>query len=270
MEIRTLRLSSLLRAVVLICMLLCSGAPVSDARWRKWIGRVCNPFTSAYGPWLSGKATFYSGGDQGNACGYGRLTGAIFGRNFAAVSPRIYLGGLACGMCLEVKCVGHPGCRRGVARVTVTDLCPARPPNMAFCAGGKLHLDLGRDVFPVICNPRVGVAPIRFRAVPCARYRTLNIILNGNRYGYMAIVVMSIPGSGRVIRMDVRGRGGRNWEPLRRDWGATFMRTGRPLRYPVSIRVSILGKLCRLIARNCIKGQFFNGRKLSCSYSASI
>ncbi|GBG75428.1 hypothetical protein CBR_g20058 [Chara braunii] len=230
------------------------------------IGSICNPLLSATGPWISGHATFYDDHGRGGACGYGRLGSELFGGRYAAGSPRVYLGGMACGMCLEVKCVGVPACKPATVRVTVTDLCPDRPPNTQWCGGGKLHLDMATAAFPVIANPRAGHVPIQFRSVPCAPYKMLKLHLRGNMFGWLEVTALGIPGSGKVLKMEVAGSDG-SWVVMKRAFGAAWAVAGRPMRSPISVRIAIFGKLCKLVAKNCISGQNFNGVDLSCAYS---
>ncbi|GBG61802.1 hypothetical protein CBR_g23762 [Chara braunii] len=256
--------TSKLFLVAVIAVLTLACFHVGGARGFS-IGGICNPLLSARGPWINGHSTFYDDHGRGGACGYGPLGSQLFANRFAAGSPRVYLGGLACGMCLEVRCVGSRACRRSSVRLTVTDLCPPGYPNTQWCGGGKLHLDISKNAFPIIADPRAGHVPIQFRSVPCAPYRILRLNLRGHMW-WLEVTALAIPGSGRILRMEVAGRGGR-WRSMKRSFGAAWSTTGASLRLPISVRISILGKFCKLIARDCIKGQIYNGKQLSCRYS---
>ncbi|GBG90673.1 hypothetical protein CBR_g51021 [Chara braunii] len=201
------------------------------------IGNICNPLLSARGPWINGQATFYDDHGRGGACGYGSLGSQLFGGRYAAGSPRVYLGGLACGMCFEVKCVRSTACKAGSVRVTITDLCPPRAPNSRWCGGGKLHLDMGRQAFPVIANPRAGAVPIQFRSIPCAPYKVLKLHLRGSRF-WLEVTALAIPGSGRILKMEVAAAGGK-WVAMKRAFGAAWAVTGQPMRTPISVKISI-------------------------------
>ncbi|GBG70292.1 hypothetical protein CBR_g6419 [Chara braunii] len=233
------------------------------------IGNICNPLLSARGPWINGHSTFYDDFGRGGACGYGRIGSQLYRNRFAAGSPRVYLGGLACGMCMEVKCVNSPACRPGSVRVTITDLCPPKYPNLRWCTGGKIHLDMARGAFPVIANPGAGHVPIQFRSVPCAPFRLLKFTLRGNRWGWLEVTTLTIPGSGRVLRLEYAMKGGA-WTGMSRAFGAAWATKGKFLRFPISIRIAVFGKFCKLVAKDCIKGQFWNGQQLSCSYSVGL
>ncbi|GBG61793.1 hypothetical protein CBR_g23752 [Chara braunii] len=252
----------LLVAAIAVLALVCFH--VGGARGFS-IGSICNPLLSARGPWINGHSTFYDDHGRGGACGYGALGSQLYGTRFAAGSPRVYLGGLACGMCLEVRCVGSRACRRSSVRLTITDLCPPGYPNTQWCGGGKLHLDIGKDAFPIIADPRAGHVPIQFRSVPCAPYKVLKLNLRGHRW-WLEVTALAIPGSGRVLKMEVAGKGGR-WVSMKRAFGAAWSTAGSTLQTPISVRISIFGKLCKLIAKDCINGQIYNGRQLSCAYT---
>ncbi|GBG61628.1 hypothetical protein CBR_g22426 [Chara braunii] len=269
-SLQSLKLPKVL-LVITIWLALLSKAEFS-AR-ASLVSSLCNLFAGNPGLWQDGRATYYGseafGGDNehNGACGYGTLSAAFVGHNYAAASPVIFESGRACGGCFEVQCRGNGyPCRAGTARVTVTDLCPPIPPNLRHCAGGKAHLDLGVRVFPIIADPRAGVVDIRFRTVPCGRFNAITFFIRGNVYGWLSLVVMGVPASGRVVGMEVKASGSTNWEALRHDYGAAYMRTGRPLRTPISVRLSIFGKLCRMTAMNCIPTGFKDRQKVSCSY----
>eukprot|EP00244_Chara_vulgaris_P007598 TRINITY_DN2832_c0_g2_i4.p1 TRINITY_DN2832_c0_g2~~TRINITY_DN2832_c0_g2_i4.p1 ORF type:complete len:262 (+),score=31.04 TRINITY_DN2832_c0_g2_i4:532-1317(+) len=231
------------------------------------IANICNPLLSSTGPWISGHATYYDDNGQGGACGYGSIGSQLFAGRYAAGSPRVYLAGMACGMCVEVKCVGSAACKPTTVRVTVTDLCPDSPPNTNWCGGGKLHLDLAKDAFPVIANPLVGHVPIQFRTVPCAEYKTLKLNLRGHKF-WLEVTALGIPGSGKVLKMEVAGADG-SWVEMKRAFGAAWAIAGKPMQTPISVRLSVFGKLCKLVAKNCISGQNFNGMQLTCGYSVT-
>ncbi|GBG88488.1 hypothetical protein CBR_g47958 [Chara braunii] len=226
---------------------------------------LCNHLLGAQGPWINAHATFYDDGGRGGACGYGSLGSQLFSNRFAAGSPAVYLGGLTCGMCVEVKCVESPACKAGSVRLTITDLCPPGAPNTQWCGGGKRHLDLAKGAFPVIANPGAGHVPIQFRTVPCAPYNVLTLNLRGHQW-WLEVTAVGIPGSGRILRVEVAGNGS-PWTVMKRAYGAAWATAGSTLRSPISVRVSIFGNLCKLTARDCIKGPIYNGRKVTCGYS---
>eukprot|EP00244_Chara_vulgaris_P012700 TRINITY_DN682_c0_g2_i2.p1 TRINITY_DN682_c0_g2~~TRINITY_DN682_c0_g2_i2.p1 ORF type:complete len:301 (+),score=9.94 TRINITY_DN682_c0_g2_i2:409-1311(+) len=237
------------------------------------VSRLCNLFTGNPGPWQNGRSTYYGSeafgrdNEHNGACGYGSLSAAFVGHNYAAASPVIFQGGRACGGCFEVQCRGNGyPCRSGTARVTITDLCPPIPPNLQHCAGGKAHLDLGVRVFPIIADPKAGHVDIRYRTVPCGRFNAVTFFIRGNHYGWLSLVVMGVPASGRVVGMEVKAARSNTWESLRHDFGASYVRTGRPLSTPISVRISIFGKLCRMTAVDCIPNGFRDMQKVTCSY----
>eukprot|EP00244_Chara_vulgaris_P014773 TRINITY_DN946_c0_g2_i1.p1 TRINITY_DN946_c0_g2~~TRINITY_DN946_c0_g2_i1.p1 ORF type:complete len:267 (-),score=42.57 TRINITY_DN946_c0_g2_i1:468-1238(-) len=225
----------------------------------------CNPFQASTGPWTAGTATFYSGG-RGGACGFGGLGYTIYGERYAAASLKIWQNGAACGMCVEMKCTGPRGCYAGkVVKVTITDHCPNTPPNLAHCGPSKNHIDMGRNAFPVIANPMVGVINTLYRVVPCNAYSTFQVQVNGNRYGWLSLLIAQIPGSGRVVGCEVQGAGSSSWESLRRVWGSNWVRTGRPLAAPINVRLSLLGQICKVTSTNCIPRGFYFGQVVKCN-----
>ncbi|GBG74084.1 hypothetical protein CBR_g17795 [Chara braunii] len=248
-------------ALVGAMLVLISLSSVVEAQF----GGFCDPFQAPTGGWTGGTATFYSGG-RGGACGFGGLGYAIYGERYAAASMKIWQNGAACGMCVEIKCMGPSGCYAGkIVKVTITDFCPNTHPNLAHCGPEKNHIDMGQNSFPVIANPRVGVINIQYRVVPCNAYGNFQVQINGNQYGWLSLLIAQIPGSGRVVGCEVQGAGMNYWEGLRRVWGSNWMRTGTPLKTPIHVRLSLLGQICKVTSRNCIPNGFYFGQAVKCN-----
>ena len=70
---------------------------------------------SINGQSTSGKATYYGGNVNGNACGYNSLATATFPYGFmAACGGTVFDNGYGCGKCYRITCIGpygtNPGC----------------------------------------------------------------------------------------------------------------------------------------------------------------
>ena len=95
----------------------------------------------------AGQATFYDADGRGK-CSFDRAPG----EPVAAINAADFGEATACGACAEVE---GPA---GVVTVRVTDRCSG-------CGEG--NLDLSRDAFARIAEPKRGRVPVRWRWVPC-------------------------------------------------------------------------------------------------------
>ncbi|GBG70289.1 hypothetical protein CBR_g6416 [Chara braunii] len=258
--------SQFARSLAAVCLLVaCCCVPSVDGGILNGVANrlgLCNPPDEQ---WQSGTGTFYSGG-HGGACGFAGLGYSIFAENYVAVSTALWNSGAACGTCLEVRCKGpSSACIAGATiKVTVTDFCPNTYPNLAHCGTDKHHLDLGENVFPKIAARSVGVIDLEYRRVPCVQAPSITVSVEGNQYGYLALNLMRLPGAGTVAQLEIKGANGA-YEQCRRDWGNTFVRTGKPIEAPLSLRVSV-GGICTFEAKDCIKSLNF-GSSVTCSYN---
>lgn len=96
----------------------------------------------------AGEATFYDADGTGK-CSFDAAPGALV----AAINKADFGDAVGCGACAEID---GPA---GAVTVRVVDRCPG-------CKAGSL--DLSREAFARIADPKAGRVPIRWRWVPCA------------------------------------------------------------------------------------------------------
>ena len=92
-----------------------------------------SPVSSGSGNFSPGKATYYGGNENGNACGYNDLPKVSFPFGFgSAAGGDVFNDGYGCGACFEISCEGpygnNPGCvcdgSAPTVIVQVNDQCP--------------------------------------------------------------------------------------------------------------------------------------------------
>ena len=169
-----------------------------------------------------GVATFYASVNGGGNCSF---VVPPAGNLVVALSPAEYAAAGACGTYLDVS---GP---RGSVRVKVVDQCPE-------CQAG--HLDLSREAFARIADPKRGLVPITYRAVadpPLPGPLSFRVKEGASRW-WLAVLVDNH--GDRLTRVEVLS-GGR-WRPLvRQDYNYWIAQSGLGPG-PFTIRVSdVLG-----------------------------
>ena len=96
----------------------------------------------------TGIATFYDADGSGN-CSFPASPNDL---DVAAFNTEEYAGSATCGACVSVKGA------RGEITVRIVDRCPG-------CERG--HIDLSREAFAKIDEPKRGRVPIEYQFVPC-------------------------------------------------------------------------------------------------------
>lgn len=96
----------------------------------------------------TGIATFYAA-DGSGSCSYDASPDDL---DVVALDPDEYAASAACGACIHVT---GP---KGEVTVRVTDSCPG-------CENG--HLDLSREAFAKIADPKAGRVSISYQSMPC-------------------------------------------------------------------------------------------------------
>uniref|UniRef100_A0ACD5WZJ4 Uncharacterized protein n=1 Tax=Avena sativa TaxID=4498 RepID=A0ACD5WZJ4_AVESA len=183
------------------------------------------PAAVADGGWMEAHATFY--GDESGAetmqgaCGYGDLFQQGYGLDTTALSVALFSDGWACGGCYEIQCHGSPDCKPDPVTVTATNLCPANysKPNENWCNPPLKHFDLSKPVFlRLVTDFRVGIIPVQYRRVPCAKKGGIRIEITGNQF-WIGVLVFNVAGSGEVKALAVKGSGDGQWRDMKRNWG---------------------------------------------------
>jgi len=123
-----------------------------------------------YGDAASGKATYYGGNENGNACGYIKVNKDTFPYGYyAAIGGSNFDDGYGCGKCYKIKCEGpygtNPSCHCSDSPEVVVqalDQCPE-------CSDS--HFDLNPTAMAKIVGPGLsgtcGVIQISYERVDC-------------------------------------------------------------------------------------------------------
>ncbi|KAM3211471.1 hypothetical protein ACQJBY_064933 [Aegilops geniculata] len=181
----------------------------------------------ASGGWMDAHATFY-GDETGaetmqGACGYGNLFEQGYGLDTTALSVALFSDGWSCGGCYEIQCHGDPHCKPGEPPVTVTatNLCPANysKPYENWCNPPLKHFDLSKPMFlRLVTDFHVGIIPVQYRRVPCAKKGGIRIEMTGNQY-WVGVLVFNVAGPGEVKVLAVKGAKDGQWRNMKRNWG---------------------------------------------------
>ncbi|CAM0910789.1 unnamed protein product [Alopecurus aequalis] len=182
------------------------------------------PSAVADGGWMEAHATFY--GDESGAetmqgaCGYGDLFQQGYGLDTTALSVALFSDGWACGGCYEIQCHDNPDCKPDPVTVTATNLCPANysKPNENWCNPPLKHFDLSKPVFLRLADFRVGIIPVQYRRVPCAKKGGVRVEMTGNQF-WIGVLVFNVAGSGEVKALAVKGSEDGQWRAMKRNWG---------------------------------------------------
>ncbi|CAM6081923.1 unnamed protein product [Calypogeia fissa] len=174
-----------------------------------------------YYSWCPGHATFYGGpdaaGTDGGSCGYQNPFALGYGQHTAAISDMIYDGGLACGACFEVKCVGS-NCHSNSVVVTATN----ESPQVTTATPGP-HFDLSQPAFDVVSPESAGHIIIEYRRVSCQKQGGIRFQIEGSKY-WMSVLVYNVGGAGDVRSLSVKGAN-TGWVALQHIWGQTWSST---------------------------------------------
>lgn len=171
---------------------------------------VSQPTPGGVGDWISGKATYYGGNPNGNACGYNDLPQVSFPYGLSvAIGGDEFDDGYGCGACFEVTCEGphghNPGCfcadgEQKKVIVQATDQCPE-------C--DSTHLDLNTAAFASIVGEGVagtcGVINTSFRRVSCDFNSNIKIRSKSGTSGFWyGLHVDDVAGYGAIQSVNLR------------------------------------------------------------------
>jgi hypothetical protein len=170
------------------------------------------PVSSGTGDTSPGKATFYGGNENGNACGYTDLPYVSFPFGFgAAAGGENFRGGLGCGACFEITCEGPYGfnpsclCDAGTPTVVVqvNDWCPECPDT---------HFDLNPNSMELITGDGLagtcGEISTQIRRVNCDFQSNIKIrSKGGTSANWYALHVDDVAGYGDISTIRLRAAG---------------------------------------------------------------
>ncbi|CAO2210330.1 unnamed protein product [Urochloa humidicola] len=223
--------------------------------------------------WQAAHATFY-GDETGaetmqGACGYGNLFEQGYGLETTALSVALFNESWSCGGCYELRCQGSAACAAGGAPVTVTatNLCPANysKPNENWCNPPLRHFDLSKPMFlRLVTDFRVGIIPVAYRRVPCAKRGGVRFEMKGNQW-WFAVLVFNVAGAGEVKAVAARGSGDGQWVDMSRNWGQIWTsgnsrQVGQGLSFRVVAGDGRAVELDNVVPQGWAFGQSFEGR----------
>eukprot|EP01083_Nonionella_stella_P290461 988297_1 len=158
---------------------------------------------------ISGKATYYGGNENGNACGFKEVAKSSFPYGYYAATGSLNFDtGYGCGKCFRITCIGPDGnnpqcfCSSDTPSVIVQtlDQCPE-------CS--TYHFDLNPTAMERIVAPGLsgtcGVIEITYERVPCD-YNTPIRVRNKagtSRYWY-GLHLDNIAGAGDASSIELR------------------------------------------------------------------
>ncbi|EFJ20459.1 hypothetical protein SELMODRAFT_171427 [Selaginella moellendorffii] len=214
--------------------------------------------------WEPATATWYGSpngaGTDGGACGYGSLPNTPYGSDVGAGSPILFMNGIGCGTCFEVKCVDGQLCSPQPVNVVITDECPG-----GYCSGGRTHFDLSGTAFGKMASGSAniqhllaaGVLNVLYRRAPCI-YKSQGVVFqvaDGSTPFWFETVIRYLDGPGDLATVELQQFGSSAWQPMSQVWGANWCLNaggGTPLRAPFSIRLTALQTGEKIIAHNVI------------------
>ncbi|KAM5583904.1 expansin-A23-like [Rosa sericea] len=185
--------------------------------------------------WFTGAHASLYGDMQGRGtmegeCGYGDLNKREYNLQTAALSKALFNDGLACGACFAIMCVDDKkGCKpsAGSAVVTATDYCPpiyTKPPNGTnnWCNPPLKHFKLSMPMFTRIAEEKVGVVPVVYRRVPCAKGGGVKFQLFKGNSNLMRVLLYNVAGAGDVSNVKIKGSIISGWLQMSRIQGQTW------------------------------------------------
>ncbi|KAK7262170.1 hypothetical protein RJT34_29731 [Clitoria ternatea] len=171
------------------------------------------------------RASFYGSPDgygvSSGACGFGEYGRMVNNGIVAAVSGRLWRNGAACGTCYQVRCKIAEYCNANGANVVVTDY--GEGDRTDFILSPRALEQLGRNNASEKLK-KYGVLDIEYKRVPC-RYPgnvLFHVKESSNNPGYFAVILLNVNGKYDVTAVELWRKERRQWEPLRRVYGAVF------------------------------------------------
>ncbi|XP_058732776.1 putative expansin-B2 [Vicia villosa] len=216
--------------------------------------------------WQGAIATWYGppngAGSDGGACGYtDSVEKPPLSRMISAGGPSLFLKGVGCGACYEVKCIENNACSGNAVTVMITDECPE-------CVESA-HFDLSGTAFGSIASSgnadnlrNAGKINIQFQRVACSFGNSIAFIIDSgaNPY-YFATEIEYENGIGDIVQVEINQSN--QWLSMQRSWGARWaLNLGTQLETPFSIRLteSGNGSMKSIVIENVIPSNWQPGQ----------
>jgi len=194
----------------------------------------------------SGKATYYGGNVNGNACGFNDLPSSSYPYGYsAAIGGNNFDDGYGCGGCYTITCLGpysyNPGCRCDDSTPTVTvwasDQCPE-------CS--DTHFDLNPAAMERIVGDGLagtcGEIAITIERVTCDFSGNIKIRAKGGTSEFWyGLHIDDVAGYGTISSVQLRSSGSSNFDSTcAKSEGASFWKCdgGYPLTFPLTVKLT--------------------------------
>ncbi|GLJ06075.1 hypothetical protein SUGI_0031370 [Cryptomeria japonica] len=162
------------------------------------------------------------------------------GANVTLVSEKIYRDGLACGSCLQVKCINQTRCTDNNVNLVVVGYGNAGENDLL------INWDGYRQFFPKDINFQVpGIIDIVYQRVPCQYPYHITIWVERSTPSFLQLVFWYVGGSRDIVAVQLREEKEMNWRDMKRRngspvWWINFWHAyGRSLRDNVVVRFNM-------------------------------
>eukprot|EP00486_Rosalina_sp_Unknown_P013209 CAMPEP_0201592888 /NCGR_PEP_ID=MMETSP0190_2-20130828/190651_1 /ASSEMBLY_ACC=CAM_ASM_000263 /TAXON_ID=37353 /ORGANISM="Rosalina sp." /LENGTH=1291 /DNA_ID=CAMNT_0048051849 /DNA_START=105 /DNA_END=3980 /DNA_ORIENTATION=+ len=195
---------------------------------------------------LTGKATYYGGNENGNACGYNDLEYATFPFGYsAACGSDVFNDGYGCGKCYKITCIGpygnNPGCSCDSSTPSVIVSCMDQCPECATS-----HFDLNPKAMERIVGDGLagtcGVIETTYERVSCDYTSNIKIrAKTGTSAYWYGLHIDDIAGNGAVSNVEIKSSGSSSYDTTcDKSQGPSFWicNGGFPLSLPLSVRLT--------------------------------
>eukprot|EP01083_Nonionella_stella_P290460 988295_1 len=196
---------------------------------------------------ISGKATYYGGNENGNACGFKEVAKSSFPYGYyAACGGTIFNSGYGCGECYEIKCIGpydssNTGCSCDSTTPTVIISCMDQCPECS-----STHFDLDPTSMQRIVGDGLagtcGIINTEIRRVACNYNGNIKIrSKSGTSSHWYGLHIDDVAGYGSISNVEIKSSGSNTYSTTcDKSQGPSFWicNGGYPLTTPLSVKLT--------------------------------